>query len=267
MVEFDAGGNRTLEPFSYRRFLVVGIVGPSAAFRSRRRGWAGRRERDARRKPTAARGRYFYVRYSSSNRAMSHRAMSHRVRRRRRVDPLRTDGRTRRRRRRGRTDTRDTRADGRDGRASLPPRRRSLELPPRFPSASRVRSRRRFKHLDGIGVCALSEPRRGARELPIVHPSLGRASRVVGWVNAVRYAVRYAVRCVRVVDSGIIRRESLDRFWTVERDRARPVPLPQPPKLRDARDLRPAARVLAGGTVRRQAAVYAVVGSIPARIE
>ena len=202
-VEFDAGGNRTLDPPA--RFLVVGIVGPSAA-RSRRRGWAGRRERDAQRKPTAAAAhaasrdvRYSYVRYSSSNRAMSHWATSHRVRRRRRVDPLRRGnrrtGRTRRRRRRGRTgtrDTRDTRADGRDGRASLPPRRRSLELPPRFPGASRVRSRRRFKHrLDGIG--ALSEPRRGSRELPIVHPRLRRASRVVGRVNAVRCAVRYAV--------------------------------------------------------------------------
>ena len=53
-----------------------------------------------------------------------------------------------------------------------------------------------------------------------------------------RYAVRYAVRCFRTVAA-------------VERDRARPVPLPQPPKLRDARDLRPAARVLAGGTVLR----------------
>ena len=234
MVEFDAGGNRTLDPPA--RFLVVGIVGPSAA-RSRRRRWAGRRERDARRKPTAD-VRYFYVRYSSSNRAMSHRAMSHRVRRRRRVHPLRRGNRrTRRRRRRGRTgtrDTRDTRADGRDGRASLPPRRRSLELPPRF--------RRERSDGGSLNSRSLSEPRGVARELPIVHLRVETALRVVGWVNAVRYAVRYVVQRVPIVDSRIV---------VAERDRARPVPLPQPPKLRDARDLRPAARVLAGGTVLR----------------
>mmetsp|Transcript_310 Transcript_310/g.1208 ORF Transcript_310/g.1208 Transcript_310/m.1208 type:complete len:300 (-) Transcript_310:667-1566(-) len=193
LVRFDAGVNRTLEPparFRRRRFVVVGIVGPSATVWVRvwvRVWWARRRERDARGKPTAA------APAAMSHRAMSHRAMRHRgtrrrVWRRRRVDPLRRGnrrtGRTRRRRRRGRMDTRDTRAVRyADGRASLPPRRRSLELPPRF--------RRERSDGGSLNGRSLSEPRGVARELPIVHLRVETALRVVGWVNAVRYAVRY----------------------------------------------------------------------------
>ena len=74
-------------------------------------------------------------------------------------------------------DTRDTRAvcyavRYADGRASLPPRRRSLELPPRF--------RRERSDGGSLNGRSLSEPRGVARELPIVHLRVETALRVVG---------------------------------------------------------------------------------------